>query len=177
MESIDNNSNNNIEKPFCLIDTTLNNWMFAQAEAAIEQAKKAGSNPLLIKPKNFSTVIIENNIHNRIEFDTSLDFSTIEEILVSEEIPVPEKKNYFYVTTVLFTKNKNSPLVFPYCYFRNLNGEFDESNFLGMNKDEKRRLKKKLKKKKINQNELCDWILVNNDLQESEHHIKGYSKI
>lgn len=163
--------------PSFAIDSDLNTWMFAQAESAIRQAKSNGSNPLLIKPKNFSTVIFENKIENRIEFDTSLDFATVEELLISDEIPVPSKQYYFYVTVVLFTKNKNVPLVFPYVYVKKSEKEISEINFDEMNKDERRKLKKKIKKKKIEDNELKLWNLVNNKFEEKKLKVGDFTKI
>lgn len=163
--------------PSFAIDSDLNSWMFVQAESAINQAKANGSNPLLIKPKNFSTVIFENKIENRVEFDTSLDFATVEELLISEEIPVPSKEYYFYVTVVLFTKNKNVPLVFPYVFVKKTEKEISEINFDGMNKDEQRKLKKKIKKKKIDDNELKLWNLVNNKLEEKKLKVGDFTKI
>jgi hypothetical protein len=159
------------------IDSELISWMFSQSESVIIDAKSKGSNPLLIKPKNFSTVINENKIENRVEFDTALDFAAVEELLVSEEIPVPQKNDYFYVTVVLFTKNKNVPLVFPYVFVKKTEKEIAEINFEGMNKDERRKLKKKIKKKKIQDNELKLWNLVNNKFEEKRLRIGDFTRI
>ena len=87
-------------------------------------------------------------IINRVECDTNFDFTTVRMLLLSNEAPCPEKAGYAYVNVVLFTE-KPVPLLIPYLFDRLRQPE----------------------------NDLQEWVFINNKLQRARHHVDNMSEL
>ncbi|KAL4473796.1 hypothetical protein ABPG74_022660 [Tetrahymena malaccensis] len=156
-------------------------WLFNNIKRDIDNANAKGANCVQLKVKNFVLLRKDDNqLYNRVEFDTTFDFTTIEQILLSPEEAHPTQSTLKYCTVVLFGKNKNVPLVFPYCYQKHDEiEEIQKETEQTKNKKEKKKLQKKLKKKMGNYtpNELDNWIFVNSNLKEAFHKINSFQSI
>ena len=90
---------------------------------------------------------------NRVVFNTELDFSQVNNLMISPEENLPMKPGFKYVHVLLFGKGKpqTTPLIFPYVF--------------------KTRLRSKGK------NTLKHWVLVNNKCEEAYHQIKAFTTV
>ncbi|KAK2950264.1 putative LIMR family protein [Blattamonas nauphoetae] len=89
-------------------------WMQDQCKAEQESMKTKGVNLLPLKVRNTS-IIKEKPLVNRIEFNTSFDFTKVTQILVGQPIPCPTKPGFTYINVILFT-DILGPMIFPYLY-------------------------------------------------------------
>jgi hypothetical protein len=71
---------------------------------------------------------------NRVECDTTFDFSKVTMILTSAETSCPVKSGFSYVNVVLFTE-KPVPLLLPYLYDKAHQPENDLSEWAFVNKN------------------------------------------
>lgn len=79
---------------------------------------------------------------------------------------------------VLFGRNKNTPLVFPYCYLKQTIEDFETQIDSDLNRKDKKKLKRKLKKTIGNSaNELDNWIFVNSFMKEAMHKVNSFSNV
>ncbi len=168
-------------KQLLVPDERLKKWLLELVEKDVQRAKESNTNPMLLKVNNMAIIRRQQVIHNRVEFDTLLDFKTVEEILISEEVPCEFEENLFYITVVLFGRNKKVPIVFPYCYRTITSEEEEQINkekeaLKGLEKNQKKKKMKKLKKK-MEKNDLSHWLFVNNKGEESAHTVSGFKKI
>lgn len=174
-------TNNPEVKQYLIPDEKLKKWLLELVEKDIQRAKENSSNPMLLKVNNMAIIRRQQAIHNRVEFDSLLDFKTVEEILISEEVPCDFEENLFYITVVLFGRNKKVPMVFPYCYRKITQEEEeqlvkDKEALKGLDKNQKKKKLKKLKKK-MERNDLSHWLFVNTKGEESAHTVSGFKKI
>ncbi|KYR02641.1 WD40 repeat-containing protein [Tieghemostelium lacteum] len=122
-------------------------WMKDQLRTEKKRIETMGSKSIEIEVKNTGIIKEGKNIHNRIEMKTSFDFDKIVQIMISDAIECPVKKNYYYVNVLLFPKDKPIPLIVPYIYLKSAD------------------------------NKLTDWIFINNQLKSSNHQIKEFTDV
>jgi len=168
----------NHEISFLENDDFLKSWSAEKLQQALDKIQQSKGNPLCLQVKTFALTMKDNKIYNKVELDSDFDFKTIEEILISLEEENPLRKNLYYTTVVLFGHDKKLPMIFPYCFYHNIEKKTDELNLLALDKKQRKKLKKKIKKnEEENENNLTHWVFINNKSEEAFHSINSFSLI
>ncbi|CAO3652974.1 unnamed protein product [Cunninghamella echinulata] len=137
------------------IDQTAKSWIIEQVENEVKRIRDVGSSVLPLKILNCG--VVANFDHkkpfaiNRIELDTDIDISKIEQVMVSPAITYPHKSNFYYVNLISVTKNP-IPLIVPYLYHDNLKVTQPEKEENG---------KKTPSKDVILKNEMKEFLFIN----------------
>ncbi|KAI9272762.1 hypothetical protein BDA99DRAFT_477022 [Phascolomyces articulosus] len=105
------------------IDHSAKEWIQKQVDTEVKRVRDAGSSVLPFKIINCGIVPnFEKKVAraiNRIELDTNVDVSKIEQVMVSPNTPYPHKPGFSYVNLILVTKQP-IPFLAPYLYQTNL---------------------------------------------------------
>ncbi|KAI9497650.1 hypothetical protein BDB00DRAFT_585028 [Zychaea mexicana] len=105
------------------IDHTAKDWIQNQVDAEVKRVRDAGSSVLPYKIINCGVVPnFEKKTAraiNRIELDTNVDVSKIEQVMVSPAVPYPHKPNFNYVNLILVS-SQPVPFLAPYLYQTNV---------------------------------------------------------
>jgi len=164
-------------KQFCQEKIKLEGVRFSPFRAKTRQeslsAKGARTIPMAVK--NFSQILEiipppssgpqttqqkpNITIVNRMELDTSFDFEKIQQVMVSEAQPIPERDGFKFCSVLLFT-DKPVPLLVPYVFLECIS--LDDSTG---------RKGEKIK------NPLDTWLLVNNKFQSTRHHVAAFEPV
>ena len=123
-------------------------WASAQVKAEIERLNSQGVTPIEVQVIDMSVLVQGSKLQlNRVVFNTELDFSEVNEIMLSPSVPVPSRPGFQYSNVLLFGKDKpvTTPIIFPYVF------------------------KTRLRDKKQGKNTLKHWVLVNNKCEEAYH--------
>ncbi|KAI9301532.1 hypothetical protein BJ944DRAFT_271359 [Cunninghamella echinulata] len=137
------------------IDQTAKTWIIEQVENEVKRIRDVGSSVIPLKILNCG--VVANFDHkkpfaiNRIELDTNIDISKIEQVMVSPAITYPHKSNFYYVNLILVTK-KPIPFIIPYLYHDNLKVTQPEKEENG---------KKVPSKDVILKNEMKEFLFIN----------------
>ncbi|KAI9276611.1 hypothetical protein BY458DRAFT_433514 [Sporodiniella umbellata] len=137
------------------IDVVAKDWIQIESEKEVKRIQNVGSsvNPL----KTLNCGIIPNfdnkkaKAINRIEIDTDIDLSKIQQIMVSPAIPYPHKQHFNYVNLILVT-DQPTPYLAPYLYHTNLKVTQPEKEEDG---------RKYPSKQIVLKNDLKDYFLIN----------------
>ena len=124
-------------------------WANAQLDQEVARVEASGGKVIKLFPKNCGVVRPEGEKHcvNRVEFSTGMDFDSVEQIMMSEEKPVPEKPG-FSLRFVVLSTGKPLVLMFAYIYDAGMTG-----------------------------NLLQDWDLINAQLKSSRHRIDSLEAV
>uniref|UniRef100_A0A7S3URR5 Uncharacterized protein n=1 Tax=Oxyrrhis marina TaxID=2969 RepID=A0A7S3URR5_OXYMA len=153
-EKDEEDEDSNDDRPVCELDENVVIWTKQQVAAEVEKLKSMGAMVAPMTVNNCMTIVRtttqagrRNSTRcNRIEFQTSYDFSNIRSVQISADaIQCPFKQGFLYRNVLLFS-DKPLALIFPYLYDGN------------------------------QENDLQDWILVNRDGHEVHHRVDAYSK-
>merc|ERR1719221_1113068 len=125
----------------------LKEWVKEQLDKEVARVEACGQKITRLSVKNCSVVRpATGNVINRVEVDSSMDFDTVQQILLSDPVAVPiEEKKGFSMCFVVLSTGKPSVRILPYI--------FDTS---------------------IANNTLKEWSLINSNLKSSHHRIKGF---
>ena len=109
---------------------------------------------------------------NRIEIASGMEFSKIVQIMVSEPLAYPFRDGYSYVHVLCFTSSSNTmALLLPYIYAPWLRQQFSEES------DTTDILASKKQELDSFQNNLQEWLLINEQQHRSRHSIHEYHAI
>ena len=130
-------------------ETKVRDWANAQLDEEVNRVTASGAKVIKLFPKNCGVVRPEGEKHcvNRVEFSTGLDFDTVEQIMLSDDKPVPEKPG-FALRFVVLSTGKPIMLMCAYIY---------DTGFAG--------------------NLLQDWQLINSKLKSSRHRIESLDSV
>ncbi|KAG1459311.1 hypothetical protein G6F46_007744 [Rhizopus delemar] len=105
------------------IDIVAKEWIQAESEKEVKRIRDVGSSVIPLKTLNCGIIPNFDNKKpkaiNRIELDTNVDLSKIQQIMVSPAIPYPHKEQFNYVNLILVT-GQPVPFLAPYLYQTNL---------------------------------------------------------
>eukprot|EP01029_Cantina_marsupialis_P006173 TRINITY_DN16712_c0_g2_i1.p1 TRINITY_DN16712_c0_g2~~TRINITY_DN16712_c0_g2_i1.p1 ORF type:complete len:146 (-),score=29.74 TRINITY_DN16712_c0_g2_i1:269-706(-) len=96
-------------------DKPVKAWMDEVFKAETDRVKATGQMCLGLPIKNCGVVKRDVKIINRVEINSSTDFSKIAQILTSPVQKCPVKEGYSYVNVVLIT-NASIPMMIPYLF-------------------------------------------------------------
>ena len=118
-----------------------------------ERLKGLGVEPIDIEVVDMS-VLVEGNKKqiNRVIFNSEIDFSKVQQILISQATACPHRPGYQYVNVVAYISGKDIPIIFPYVYKTRLRSQAGKNN-------------------------LKHWILINKKFQEAYHLVQAFETI
>ncbi|CDH59068.1 hypothetical protein RO3G_08010 [Lichtheimia corymbifera JMRC:FSU:9682] len=152
------------------IDHDAKAWIQQQVDKEVKRVRDAGSSVLAFKLINCG---ITPNFDkrtaraiNRLELDTNVDLSKVQQVMVSPPIPYPHKADFHYVNLILVTE-KPIPFLAPYLYQENVKVIQPEKIF-----DEGR---KKVPSKEVTlKNDMREFLFINKRGMRARFSIREY---
>ncbi|EEB07242.1 hypothetical protein SJAG_02327 [Schizosaccharomyces japonicus yFS275] len=143
------------------LDLVAKEWMAKKIAEEIERLKKQGAKAVPLTVKNTSVVLDEDTdtVINRIELNTSFDFSRIEQIMLSPPQLYPHNANLQFVFVLCFTCLPH-PLIIPYLYAPKLVGK----NLLP-------------RADGLVENTLKRWAFINDKMERADHVIHEFQDV
>ncbi|KAI8141505.1 hypothetical protein BJV82DRAFT_518261 [Fennellomyces sp. T-0311] len=139
------------------IDQVAKEWIQDQVDHEVKRVRDAGSSVLPFKLINCGVVPnFEKKTAraiNRLELDTNVDLSKVEQVMVSPAVPYPHKQDFLYVNLILVKLGQPIPFLAPYLY---------QTNVKVMQPEKEQEGRKTIPSKEVTlKNDLREFLFIN----------------